>query len=321
MKNLLLIFSLLLLPSPLWATRAPLPTIDYAAMFFQVKVTRANAITQYAALSGSCTTGRIGYDIAAGVFKGCVEGTWAALAGGGGATANATTGTIPYLSAANVFSDSQLVRTSSSLMTITGDLTTTGTTSVHTFTVTTGGAAITGNMNASEVRSTGFYFGFGTAGSRGWLHSPADGQITLFNSATTGFSRLNFGGVTTSFPAIARNGTDFNLVLGDGTGTAGLTTGALTIGGGTAITKHLSATATLDFANQAVAGCEELTITVTGAVVGDVAIPGVPTASNTTNGIFSARVSAADTVSVKHCAVVSGNPASGVFRVDVWQHP
>ena len=96
--------------------------------------------------------------------------------------------------------------------------------------------------------------------------------------------------------------------------------GSLTIGAGTAITKHLSATATLDFANQAAVGCEVLTITVTGAAVGDTVAIGVPNGSDTTNSTFYGWVSATNTVSVKHCVVVSGNPASGSFRVDVWQH-
>jgi parallel beta-helix repeat protein len=95
---------------------------------------------------------------------------------------------------------------------------------------------------------------------------------------------------------------------------------SLSIGGGTAITKHLSATATLDFANQAAAGCNDLTITVTGAAVGNTVALGMPNDSIVANGNFFAWVSAADTVTVRFCTPVSGDPASGVFRVDVYQH-
>jgi hypothetical protein len=95
---------------------------------------------------------------------------------------------------------------------------------------------------------------------------------------------------------------------------------SLSIGGGAAITKHLSATATLDFANQAAAGCNDLTITVTGAALGDTVSLGVPNGSGVTNGSFSAWVSAADTITVRFCTPVSGDPASGSFRVDVTQH-
>ena len=96
--------------------------------------------------------------------------------------------------------------------------------------------------------------------------------------------------------------------------------GTLQWNSGTAISKHLSATAVLDFANLAAIGCEDLTITVTGAAVGDTVSLGVPNASIVTNGTFFAWVSAADTVSIKFCTVISGDPASGTFRVDVWQH-
>lgn len=94
----------------------------------------------------------------------------------------------------------------------------------------------------------------------------------------------------------------------------------LKIGGGTEITSHLSASATLDFANQAIAGCEELSITVTGAADGNACAVGVPNAANVAGSFFTCRVSATNTVQVKHCTVSSGNPASGTFRVSVWQY-
>jgi hypothetical protein len=135
-------------------------------------------------------------------------------------------------------------------------------------------------------------------------------------------------GATNNYAAIFSAG---NVGIGDTTPTALLTVGngdlfqvssagAVVIGAGTSITKHLSATATLDFADQTSAGCEVLTITVTGAAVGDTVAIGVPNASDTANSTFYGWVSATNTVSVKHCAVVSGNPASGTFRADVWQH-
>lgn len=97
--------------------------------------------------------------------------------------------------------------------------------------------------------------------------------------------------------------------------------GATSIGSGaTPILKHLSATATLDFGNLAAIGCEDLTMTVTGAAVGDTVALGVPNASIVTNGNFFGWVSSANTVSIKFCTVVSGDPASGSFRADVWQH-
>lgn len=82
----------------------------------------------------------------------------------------------------------------------------------------------------------------------------------------------------------------------------------------------LTANATLNFANLAAIGCEDLTVTVTGAADGDTVSLAVPNASIVANGNFFAWVSAANTVTVRFCTVVSGDPASGSFRVDVWKH-
>lgn len=95
--------------------------------------------------------------------------------------------------------------------------------------------------------------------------------------------------------------------------------GAVTIAGGTPIVKVLSATATLDFPSTMASATSDLTITVTGAALGDVVSCGVPNASVTTTGAYSYWVSATDTVSVRflHSAIGSEDPASGVFRVQV----
>jgi hypothetical protein len=47
------------------------------------------------------------------------------------------------------------------------------------------------------------------------LRSPADGQITLFNAALNDFGRLNFGGTTSSFPALKRSTTTLQARLAD----------------------------------------------------------------------------------------------------------
>ena len=64
--------------------------------------------------------------------------------------------------------------------------------------------------------------------SRGSIKFMSDGVVGLLNNAGTDFTRLDFGGITASFPAIARSTTNLILQLADGTGNAGLTTGALT---------------------------------------------------------------------------------------------
>jgi hypothetical protein len=82
----------------------------------------------------------------------------------------------------------------------------------------------------------------------------------------------------------------------------------------------LTNSATLDFGNVATIGCEDLTITVTGAALSDTVSLGVPNASIVANSNYTAWVSSANTVTVRFCALVSGNPASGTFKVDVWKH-
>lgn len=65
--------------------------------------------------------------------------------------------------------------------------------------------------------------------SQSVIISPSDGVLALENNAQNDFTRLQLGGTTASFPAIARNGTGINIVLADGSGTTtGLTVGTVT---------------------------------------------------------------------------------------------
>lgn len=87
---------------------------------------------------------------------------------------------------------------------------------------------------------------------------------------------------------------------------------------GTACTKLLSATGTLNFASIAAAASEDLTIAVTGAAVGDAVHLGLP-AAPTAGIVFNAFVSAADTVTVRAHNYTAGaiDPASASYRVVV----
>jgi hypothetical protein len=80
-----------------------------------------------------------------------------------------------------------------------------------------------------------------------------------------------------------------------------------------------SASATLDFASTAAQSSSDLTITVTGAAVGDVVAVGVPNGSVNANSSFTAWVSATNTVTVRFNNYSAGaiDPASGSFRVQV----
>lgn len=80
----------------------------------------------------------------------------------------------------------------------------------------------------------------------------------------------------------------------------------------------LTATATLDFPNILAQTCAELTITVTGAVVGDAVRLGPPSTIEA-NLSWNGYVSAADTVTVRVCNPSAGaiNPASATWRATV----
>ena len=60
-----------------------------------------------------------------------------------------------------------------------------------------------------------------------YLCSATDGIWTVTNNAKTGWTRINLGGTTSSFPAIRRNGNAVDIVLGDGSAETALTAGSL----------------------------------------------------------------------------------------------
>lgn len=95
-------------------------------------------------------------------------------------------------------------------------------------------------------------------------------------------------------------------------------TGKIAIGGGTPISKILSATATLDFPSISTNTSSDLTITVTGATTGSSVELGL-TSSPTAGIVFMGFVSAADTVTVRAFNVTGSsiNPASQSFRATV----
>lgn len=79
----------------------------------------------------------------------------------------------------------------------------------------TGASSNITNYTTFSTTSVG-YFGFGAARSR--LYSPADGIILLQNAGGTDFNRLQFGGTTSSFPSLKRNGTGLDIRLADDSG-------------------------------------------------------------------------------------------------------
>jgi hypothetical protein len=51
--------------------------------------------------------------------------------------------------------------------------------------------------------------------SRSFITSPSDGIVTLYDSGATSFNRLQFGGTTSAFPSIKRNGASIDFRLAD----------------------------------------------------------------------------------------------------------
>mgnify|MGYP001587811884 CR=1 FL=1 len=94
----------------------------------------------------------------------------------------------------------------------------------------------------------------------------------------------------------------------------------LTLNGEPLSSGAIKASATLDFASTALSTCSELTMTATGAVDGDVVALGVPNSVTVTGAVYTAWVSAADTVTVQYCntsIIGAGDPGSATFKVQV----
>ncbi|WP_289665591.1 hypothetical protein [Flavobacterium panacagri] len=84
----------------------------------------------------------------------------------------------------------------------------------------------------------------------------------------------------------------------------------------------LNASATLDFPNTNPGSTSDLTVTVSGAVIGDVVSVGVPAGSVQSNAQYTAFVNAANSVTVRFSnlqASASQDPASGIFKVKVFK--
>jgi hypothetical protein len=115
----------------------------------------------------------------------------------------------------------------------------------------------------------------------------------------------------TTFSGPVRSENGFQII------TTNTTTGAVTTGA--TLTKIRTATAALDFPSISAVSQADLTITVTGAVVGDevaLALPAAPTAGI----VFNAYVSAANTVTVRASNITAGaiDPASASYSVLVF---
>lgn len=83
------------------------------------------------------------------------------------------------------------------------------------------------------------------------------------------------------------------------------------------IAKTLTGTGVLDFPSTGAGAIADLTITVTGAVVGDAVSIGVPNTALTTTATFWGWVSSSNTVTVRYSPKATEDPASGTFRATI----
>jgi len=90
------------------------------------------------------------------------------------------------------------------------------------------------------------------------------------------------------------------------------------VGSGSTITKVLSASASLNFASISAVSQADLTITVTGAAVGDEVIMALP-AAPAAGIVFNAFVSAANTVTIRASNITASavDPAAATYGVIV----
>jgi hypothetical protein len=161
----------------------------------------------------------------------------------------------------------------------------------------TTGAVISGNTVYTETPAYTLTYGITT-------NSSAGGNRVTDNSSA--------GPITT-------HATD--LVSGNTDSTGGMkVAGALSIGGGTAISKSLRATTTQDLASIAANTCAaDVAVTVTGAVAGAECLTSMPAAS-LADLQATCHVSALDTVQLRVCneGASARDPASGSYSVRVF---
>ncbi len=158
-------------------------------------------------------------------------------------------------------------------------------------------------------------------GTPSLLATGSDTNVSL-NLTTKGAGTVQANGVGVSLNSTTSTHTAQQIELGHASDTtiARASAGVVTIEGNTVATR-LTGTATLDFGVVTANSHADLTMTVTGAAVGDAVALGVPTAVAAVAGLsYTAWVSATDTVTVRaaNCATTnSSDPASGSFRATI----
>ena len=162
---------------------------------------------------------------------------------------------------------------------------------------------LNGGITAGGTIRAGASSRIGWAGVSQIYGGATNGNIVLSNAAATDFSLLQFGGTTSSFPAIKRNGVHVEIRLADDSARTGLlvgsveSAGTVTAGGAVVATTYSKTTAktvaTLDAAATAGAGARSFVTDATvsmAAGIGTIVVGGganaVPVYSDGTNWLI-----------------------------------
>lgn len=149
------------------------------------------------------------------------------------------------------------------------------------------------------------------------------GDIYLTGASVVGGNALVSGSLAGNSLVITNAaGVSGALTANSGVVTTTLSVGTgFILGGGASVTKILSATGTLDFGSIASQASEDLTITVTGAAVGNSVFPGLP-AAPAAGIVFNTFVSAPNTVTVRamNYSAAPVDPASASYRATVFSY-
>lgn len=208
--------------------------------------------------------------------------------------------------------------------------------STYTGTLSGTGAFTAGAGTFTTVNATGGLTASGNSGNPLVLTNSSN---DVYCSVAGGGQTFGFGTFTTGAFAGAISNQPFNLrtnntnrwqIDSSGNLTAqdayNLSTGggSITIGGGSAITKVATATATLDFGSTAAGTTSELYIALSAAAVGDQIGLGIPATTGTIpNTNCFAYVFTTGTAAVKFVndnLVTAVDPPSGSYRVTVFQY-
>lgn len=208
------------------------------------------------------------------------------------------------------------------------------TTRVYTLPNSTGTIALTNDSSSGYVRLSGVDDISGNKTFNDDIISLGGNYINVWNAANTQSASIsgtnisisdNLNNRVTLHPADIEFSITGNyigkLVSASATNGDGVTWTLPNATGTVAIT--LTATASLNFPSTSASTHSDLTITVTGAALGDCVVLGVPNGAVVSNSCYTAWVSATDTVTVRfnnYDSLTASDPTSGTFRVSVLKY-